>query len=49
MGIAANLIDKYIERYKWIAWIGLVVILFVAVKMIWEGFHEVHPLNIGWI
>jgi YjbE family integral membrane protein len=38
MGIAANIIAKYIERFKWIAWIGLVVILWVGVKMIWDGY-----------
>jgi YjbE family integral membrane protein len=38
MGIAANIIAKYIERFKWIAWIGLIVILYVAVKMIWDGY-----------
>lgn len=43
MGIAANIIAQYIERYRWIAWVGLIVILYVALKMIWEGFHEVHP------
>ena len=37
MGIAANFIAKYIERYKWIAYIGLAVILYVAVKMIYDG------------
>lgn len=37
MGIAANLIAKYIERYRWIAYFGLVVILYVAGKMIYEG------------
>ena len=37
MGIAANLIAKYIERYRWIAYIGLLVILYVAGKMIYEG------------
>jgi YjbE family integral membrane protein len=44
MGVAANFIAQYIERYRWIAWVGLVVILYVAVKMIWEGWHEIHPL-----
>ena len=34
MGVAANLIARYIERYRWIAYVGLVVILWVAVKMI---------------
>lgn len=43
MGVAANVIAKYIERYRWIGWVGLVVIVYVALKMIWEGFHEVQP------
>ncbi|MBB4633074.1 TerC family protein [Sphingosinicella soli] len=37
MGIAANFIAKYIERYRWIAYVGLVVIVYVAFKMIYEG------------
>jgi YjbE family integral membrane protein len=37
MGLAANIIARYIERYKWIAYLGLVVILWVAVRMIYEG------------
>jgi len=47
MGIAANLIATYIERYRWIAWIGLAVILFVAGKMIYEGLthHELGVLQ----
>ena len=43
MGVASNFIAKYIERYRWIAWFGLVVIVYVAGKMIWEGWHDVHP------
>jgi len=43
MGIAANMIAKYIERFRWIAWVGLAVIVWVAGKMIWQGMHEVHP------
>ena len=43
MGVASNFIAKYIERYRWIAWFGLVVIVYVAGKMIWEGWHNVHP------
>lgn len=41
MGIAANIIARYIERYRWIAYVGLAVILWVAVKMVHEGW--VHP------
>lgn len=37
MGLAANVIAKYIERYKWIAYIGLAVIIYVAGKMIYTG------------
>ena len=44
MGIAANVIARYIERYRWIAWVGLAVIVYVAVKMIYDGWTEVAPL-----
>jgi YjbE family integral membrane protein len=37
MGLAANVLARVIERYRWIAYIGLLVILYVAGKMIWEG------------
>ncbi|HEY0043140.1 MAG TPA: TerC family protein [Allosphingosinicella sp.] len=40
MGVAANLLAKYIERYRWIAWVGLLVILWVAGKMVYEGFVD---------
>jgi YjbE family integral membrane protein len=43
MGVAANFIAKYIERYRWIAWVGLLVIVYVAGKMIWEGWNDVAP------
>lgn len=41
MGIAANIIARFIERYRWIAYFGLAVILWVAGKMIYEGW--IHP------
>ena len=44
MGLAANVIAKYIERYRWIAYVGLLVIVYVAGKMIWEGWHDVAPV-----
>jgi YjbE family integral membrane protein len=37
MGLAANLIARIIGRYSWIAYLGLAVIVFVAGKMIYEG------------
>ena len=35
MATAANLISKWINEYKWIAWIGLIAILVVAIKLIY--------------
>jgi predicted tellurium resistance membrane protein TerC len=48
MGVAANIIAKYIERFRWIAYLGLAVIIYVAVKMIYEGFvdHQVGVLTL---
>ena len=43
MGVAANFIARYIDRYRWIGWAGLVVILWVAGKMIFEGAAHVAP------
>ena len=40
MGLAANIIAKYIERYKWIAYVGLAVIVYVAGKMIYDGWVD---------
>ena len=37
MGLAANLVAKLVQRYHWIAWAGLLMILYVAVTMIYEG------------
>ena len=35
MAVAANLISSWIKKYKWIAWIGLLAILVVAVELIY--------------
>ena len=35
MAVAANLISGWIKKYKWIAWIGLLAILFVAIELIY--------------
>lgn len=40
MAVAAGYIAKLIDRYRWIAYVGIVVIVFVAGKMIWEGTHD---------
>ncbi|MBI1340164.1 YjbE family putative metal transport protein [bacterium] len=40
MGVAASFIAKLLTRHRWIAYIGLAVILFVALRMIWEGGND---------
>ena len=35
MAVAANLISGWIKRYKWIAWVGLLAILIVAIELIY--------------
>ena len=40
VGVAANIIARYIERYRWIAYVGLAVILYVALKMIYDGWID---------
>ena len=41
MGLAAGLLARLLERHRWVAWIGLVIVLYVALNMIWHGGHEV--------
>lgn len=41
MGLAAGLIARLLERHRWIAWVGLAIVLYVALTMIWHGGHEV--------
>ncbi len=43
MAVAASYIARIIERHQWIAYIGLVVIVYVAGKMIVDGSHQVMP------
>jgi YjbE family integral membrane protein len=37
MGVAATLIARLLDRHRWLAWVGLSVIVYVALRMIWEG------------
>ena len=41
MGAAANLIAKLLERYRWISYVGLAIVVYVALSMIWKGSHDV--------
>lgn len=44
MAVAATLIARLLAKHRWIAWIGLVVIVYVAVRLLWEGLAD-----FGWI
>jgi len=41
MGVAATFIARLLHRFRWIAWLGLLIILFVAVRMLYEGADQV--------
>jgi len=47
MGLAANLIARLLSRQRWIAYVGLAIVLYVACDMIWRGGHEVWPHLFG--
>jgi YjbE family integral membrane protein len=43
MGLAASFIAKLLQKHRWIAYVGLAVILYVAVEMCYRGIVEVKP------
>jgi YjbE family integral membrane protein len=43
MGVAASFIARLLQKHRWIAYVGLAVILYVALEMIYRGVHEVWP------
>lgn len=43
MGIAANLIARLLTNHRWIAYVGLLIILYVSLDMIHRGSVEVLP------
>ncbi len=49
MGAAASFIAKLLQKHRWIAYVGLAVILYVAGDMIYRGILEVYPQVSSWI
>jgi len=43
MGVAASIIARVINKYQWIAYIGIVIILFAGLRMVWEDGHNFFP------
>ena len=48
MGLAANYIANLLQKHRWIAYVGLAVILYVALEMIWRGGNELQPFVSTW-
>ena len=41
MGVASTYVAKLLDRFFWISWIGLGIVTFVALRMIWEGSEQI--------
>ncbi|MFN4297554.1 MAG: TerC family protein [Brevundimonas sp.] len=41
MGVAATFIARLLNRHRWIAYVGLAIVLYVALHMIWDGYRSV--------
>ena len=47
MGVAATFIARLLNRHRWIAYLGLAIIVYVSIEMIWRGFWEIEPHVFG--
>ncbi|MGQ0531463.1 MAG: YjbE family putative metal transport protein [Caulobacteraceae bacterium] len=43
MGVAASIIARFIQRFRWIAIVGILIIIFAAFRMVWEGGYRDFP------
>ena len=43
MGFAESFVARLLNKHRWIAYVGLAVILYVALDMMWRGWQEVQP------
>jgi len=41
MGVAASLVAKLLTRFRWLAWVGLAIVLYVSLTMIYDGSFQV--------
>ena len=47
MGVASTLMARLLIKYRWIAYVGLFVILYIALRMMWDGSLEVMTAVVG--
>jgi YjbE family integral membrane protein len=46
MGLAASLVAKLLTRFRWLAWLGLAIVFYVSISMIYQGsFQVLHHLG----
>lgn len=48
MGVAATFIARLLHKHRWIAYVGLAIILFVALHMMYDGALQVRDCNPSW-
>jgi len=48
MGVAATFIARLLHRHRWIGYVGLLIILYVSVQMVWEGGLQIYDCNPAW-
>jgi YjbE family integral membrane protein len=44
MGVAANVVARLLQKHRWIAYVGLAIILYVACEMIYRGIYDLMPV-----
>jgi YjbE family integral membrane protein len=44
MGVAANWVARLLQKHRWIAYVGVAIIFYVACEMIYRGAHELKPI-----
>ena len=49
MGAAATVIANLLQKHRWIAYVGLAIIFYVALDMCYRGWKEVAPYAMTWL
>ncbi len=44
MALAASWIARLLQKHHWIGYVGLAIIVYVAIEMIWRGWHQLEPV-----
>jgi len=44
MGVAADLLGRVLQKHRWVAYVGLAIIIYVAFEMIYRGSLELAPV-----